>query len=902
MDSMESRYKLNCWFNGEDGTLEVTIDGRTARFPVRMVGKKGEFRIKGVPFKPKFLKLLLKQEFRDVHGLDGLLNDLTAEAEMKLVEATAGAGQRKPLAVYAFLNGKIEVFEDHVLLYDGMVAEQVSLSDPKTLELKLLELARRAGLKEQQAVEEIMQILAKIDLAVPKLVLQGERWIRKIIASDGLTLPAYGGFVETDKGYAIYETTLALMEKTSASGTGPSIRTIEPITFLAVYDKDGNLVERRILSPVDEDTLNVWDTPVLISKGAMPKWMLKTLMDYRTGVRFLNGETSKSFREIGETYIEALKRRIAFWWDRRLYSLCAAWLQATFFKEVYPAFPRIPISGAFGTGKTRLTLSMVNAAYHGYVVTDPTEAAIFRMIEAFGVTLGIDEKFIEGVEAIVDVGYKRGVEVPRVEKTSTDELTIRGFNIYHAAVYNAQNLPKERGLQRSIPIVMERLDPAALENMEPEKRKEVEEMLKNLVDQDPEPEDLKDVREEMYLARLTRLPEVLKAREGVKKYLDEFMWREREIWEPILVAAYLMGEEHFQNVLSLARAEKEKRKEELYNDEKLILSTIAKLFTVEKSNLEGSEKLFFKDLAFTASDVHKILREELEREGFSKTSIERSYHVRRLGQIISRMKFEQKSMRIGGEPKKAYLTDINDFTVKCKSYGAKQALLLLGAKAWEKLTEDEEYKKILTPLIQNLITTLTTLTTWKKSIGGDLYTWIYKGGGMEKIHVVDVVSVVIGIEEGLGKKCAICPLSGNICPAPKPSLECLIKFNVVDETNRDILELLEKIKEDKEVCAKAEEKPPEESPHGKKEEVAPQEEAQTRPIICEENLQALLKATHGIQGYWSVEDISRAYHEAGGRNLYNLIEVLSSEEWIRNGRKPWIEKHPSVKGWFRLRR
>jgi hypothetical protein len=73
-------------------------------------------------------------------------------------------------------------------------------------------------------------------------------------------------------------------------------------------------------------------------------------------------------------------------------------------------------------------------------------------------------------------------------------------------------------------------------------------------------------------------------------------------------------------------------------------------------------------------------------------------------------------------------------------------------------------------------------------------------------------------------------------------------------------------------------------------------------LICEENLQALLKATHGIQGYWSVEDISKAYHDAGGRNLYNLIEVLSSEEWIRNGRRPWLEEHPRIKGLFKLRR
>jgi hypothetical protein len=891
-------FNVKVEFTDGEGFLEVSIGGKTVRFPVRK--SKGDFYVKGIPFKPRLFKQLLKREFKDVEN--DILNDIAVEAELALEEAAAKAEYKKPLATLNFLNYKIEVSEDSVKIYSDGAVERFSLSDSKNLELKLLELARRQGLKDEQAVGEIEKLLSKIDLAVPKLVLEDEKWVRRIITSNGLTRPMYGGIVETEKGVAVYETTLALMEKVPRTGSGAPIRTIEPITFLAVYDGEGNLVERKCFSPIDEDTITIWDTPVLISKGAVPKWLLKTLMDYRTGLRFLNGEVSKTFREIAEQYVEKLKRYIAFWWDERLYSLCAAWAISTYFKEVYSAFPRIPIAGAFGTGKTRLTLSMVNAAYHGYVVTDPSEAAIFRMVEALGVTLGIDEKFINAVEAIVDVGYKRGVEVPRVEKTSAEEFTIKGFNVYHAAVYNSQNLPKERALQRSIPIIMQRLDQTALESMDPERRREIVEMLKNLVDRDPEPEDLKEIREEMYLARLTRLHEVLKARKEVEKYLADFMWRDREIWEPIIVVAYLMGEEHLQNVLSLARAEREKRKEELYAVEKMVLTTIAKLFTIERANLENSEKLYFKELAFTASDVYKELSRELEKEGFSKTAIERSYHVSRLGQIISRIGFEQKCVRFEGGPKKAYLTDINGFTIKCKSYGAKQALLLLGAKAWEKLTENEDIKKILTPLIQNLLTTLTTLTTWKKSIGGDLYTWIYKGGGMEKIHVVTVVSVVSKIEEELGKKCAICPLRGNVCPAPKPSLECLIKFNVVDETNRDILELLEKIKEDKEACTKVEEKPPEESPHGKKEEVAPQEEVQTCPIICEENLQALLKATHGIQGYWSVEDISGAYHEAGGRNLYSLIEVLSSEEWIRNGRKPWIEKHPSVKGWFRLRR
>ena len=107
---------------------------------------------------------------------------------------------------------------------------------------------------------------------------------------------------------------------------------------------------------------------------------------------------------------------------------------------------------------------------------------------------------------------------------------------------------------------------------------------------------------------------------------------------------------------------------------------------------------------------------------------------------------------------------------------------------------------------------------------------------------------------------------------------------------------------------------PESSPDsGKKQESSPsgisgvcgvssEKEIQGEFLICEENLQALLKATHGIQGYWSIQDIARGYYEAGGRDLPALIRALSSEDWIRSGRRPWLEEHPRVRGLFKLRR
>jgi len=73
-------------------------------------------------------------------------------------------------------------------------------------------------------------------------------------------------------------------------------------------------------------------------------------------------------------------------------------------------------------------------------------------------------------------------------------------------------------------------------------------------------------------------------------------------------------------------------------------------------------------------------------------------------------------------------------------------------------------------------------------------------------------------------------------------------------------------------------------------------------VVCEENIQALLKATQGSSGYWTASEVAGAYHDAGGRNFWSLIQVLSSEGWLKTNPQIWLEEHPRLKGMYRLRR
>ena len=91
--------------------------------------------------------------------------------------------------------------------------------------------------------------------------------------------------------------------------------------------------------------------------------------------------------------------------------------------------------------------------------------------------------------------------------------------------------PREILLQRTIVILMRKAsDP------HPEKR-------------DPESNDFKDIREQLYLMRLTRLNEVIEAKKKVAEDIkNEIDGRVFETWYPIITIAYLCGEDVYAKV------------------------------------------------------------------------------------------------------------------------------------------------------------------------------------------------------------------------------------------------------------------------------------------------------------------------------------------------------------------
>ncbi|HDH06894.1 MAG TPA: DUF3631 domain-containing protein [Thermoproteales archaeon] len=161
---------------------------------------------------------------------------------------------------------------------------------------------------------------------------------------------------------------------------------------------------------------------------------------------------------------------------------------------------------------------------------------------------------------------------------------------------------------------------------------------------DPEPEDFEEIREKLYVSRLTYAPEVYKTSIELDKENLGLNGREYEVWKPILIIAKVIGEDVFNDVLDLAKKMIEERKEHLHEEEKLLLHVIGDLFKEKGvTTLEGD-----KHIEFSASEVLGGLKELLlsDEYGDDEKRFYKDWNPQKIGVRLTRMGI--KKYRKGG--------------------------------------------------------------------------------------------------------------------------------------------------------------------------------------------------------------------------------------------------------------
>ncbi|MCD6263806.1 hypothetical protein J7L60_05310 [Candidatus Bathyarchaeota archaeon] len=223
------------------------------------------------------------------------------------------------------------------------------------------------------------------------------------------------------------------------------------------------------------------------------------------------------------------------------------------------------------------------------------DASLYRVAEAFRPTISIDESLLgKGAWRLIRTAFKKGLKVPRVEKTSRENFVLALFETYMPVAFASTERPSELGGSeadeaRALFVFMQRTpDP---------------------IGRDPEPSDFAELRDELYLLRLLRAKEVLHSLKEAEGEDLRLYGHDREVWLPLFAVARLLGPEVYQNIRDYAEEQGAIKRQFQYQEEKTLLGAMWKLMATTRT-LDGEGSVEFRP-----SDLLEYIQRELEDGG-----------------------------------------------------------------------------------------------------------------------------------------------------------------------------------------------------------------------------------------------------------------------------------------------
>jgi len=498
--------------------------------------------------------------------------------------------------------------------------------------------------------------------------------IIRIRASDGAYFNAHGSFVDLGDYVVIGESTFAFAEIETKNGV---LEKIEPVGIVMIYKREKgslSLLEKKLYYPAYQKKIKVGDRLLRLHADVkdIKTNLTKNFPDILTFKKILDGEeVKKTWAEVGNEIIEKLKDWIVLD-DERIYDVVASYIVMTYFFDVFTAVPYLYLHGPPGSGKTRANITITYMSRRGLWIENPSDASLYRMVEALGPTVGIDESVLsENAKRILAAGYKKGATVPRAEPTR-DGIILKFFEVTSPRIFSFEHPPHEDYfIQRSILINMLKAKP----------RKFL----------DPQPNEFKEIRETLYYMRLTKLPEILDARDKALRMLEDLgVWgREAEVWAPILAAAILIGREKTVLDYIVEDVSRRRANELIYDEEKIVLAAIDKLFSMSSSLVSEGDKA----ITFMSKDLQKIIKRrllededclEITTEGVIEKAetkneprcrelekeVEKKWKTQKIGVVLRNLGFEKYKKKKGKGSGARYVYEVkySDFVNIAKRY------------------------------------------------------------------------------------------------------------------------------------------------------------------------------------------------------------------------------------------
>jgi len=298
-------------------------------------------------------------------------------------------------------------------------------------------------------IDELERIEKEVQAKAEGLSFEDENLKITLLEEDGVRVPAAQLFYRFESDFIVGELTYchALVRRTEKNRKGEernkAYETIVPVLVWSYYS-NGEIAERSLKPYQMARKLEVQSRPVLVELGTRYAGTLETLISLNAAKRFVKGEDSQGWKILFQEVRASLEKFVSFPWDPRLYDVVACWILGTYFSEFFSTYPFLYAYGSQGSGKSRLIITAVYLSRHGFIVTDPSEASLYRMAEAFRPTLGIDESLLgKSAWKIARTAFKQGMKVPRVEKTSKEEFLLALFETYMPIAFASTERPSE---------------------------------------------------------------------------------------------------------------------------------------------------------------------------------------------------------------------------------------------------------------------------------------------------------------------------------------------------------------------------------------------------------------------------------------------------------------------------
>mgnify|MGYP000138422935 CR=1 FL=1 len=552
---------------------------------------------------------------------------------------------------------KLDIVKDEILYIIKLYNENIHLAefevdplefDPKEILHKILNILDKRGV-EYDLRDLTDEILPKI-ITLKPIKVDDEEGEYLLLAPDGFKVSHTGFYLkyndESIVSELFYAYTHVKKPRYNKRGEVEITEYNMVIPYLLIFRYRNGGIE-RVIKPVEDDELDLGDKIIRLKRKSLAENSLDTQMDLNT-VKLLYSLDLDKLKELGDlksiytNLINILMENI--WLKNEIYyDLIALWIIGTYFNDVFRIYPVLFIYGSSGSGKTRLLSLIIAVSRRGFPLTDLKDSNIYRVIEGYRPTLGIDDfdKLIKRYRpvliSLLKHVYKDVISIPRLEKVRGDRFILGLFSMYAPTVITSVD-KLEVDLDESLGT---QLETRYIEIEMIKSRRN----FKNI----DFTKEYADVRSKLYIARFLYADKVYSTYYEVDTGLTG---RDDELWRPILTIAKLISDGLYNKIKEYAITYSREKEEELYREEKTIINAIELLFQQNTLNNQRPPAV-----EFTVSDllnnIRILLVEELHE--LNDKQFEKEWSVQRLGRILERMHIPKK--RVGKERRRLRIVD-----------------------------------------------------------------------------------------------------------------------------------------------------------------------------------------------------------------------------------------------------